>query len=154
MSCSFRFPAALLFLFLYSAAAQSGSTSLLSISDGLSASVGSLSNSVSGSSKGVAKVVNLNEGDYRVVEVADAHDATARVRLTLVPTDENRKDEGFYLFVRADQFAHADVRRDGIVSIKPRPYGVAVFDKGLPEPFALVLNDTSSSLIDPTPVSL
>lgn len=45
-------------------------------------------------------------------------------------------------------------RRDGIVSIKPRPYGVAVFDKGLAEPFALVLNDASASLIDPTPVSL
>lgn len=153
MSRSFRLSAILLSLCLYSAAAQCGSTSLLSISDSLSASVEGFSKSLSASSKGAAKVVKLDEGDYRVVEVADAG-RKAQVRLTLVPADQTDTDQGFYLTLRADQLARTDVRRDAIVSVRARPYGVAVFDQGSTEAFALVLDESWTSRIDPAPVTL
>lgn len=154
MTRTLRLPALLLSLCLYSAAAHCGSTSLLSISDSLSASVESFSKSFSASSKGAANAVTLNEGDYRVVAITAADAPQARVRLTLVPAGQSREDEGFYLIVRADQLARSDVQRDQLVSVRTRPYGVAVFGQGSTEAFALVLSDAWTSRIDPAPVTL
>ena len=152
---SSRFTALALSLLLFPLCAQSGSLSASShaLSRAISATVRASSHSLRDSSRASEKAVALNEGDYRIVEVADAS-PEARTRLTLMPIDSENPADGVYLFLPPGQLAGADVRKDAIVSVKPRPYGIAISVQGAASPFALVLEDSWTSRIDPIAVAL
>ena len=154
MPCS-RFAALALSLLLFPVAAQCGplSASSHALSRAISATVRASSHSLHDSSRASERTVALNEGDYRVVEVADAT-PEASSRLTLMPLASENPEDGVYLFLPAGQIASADVRKDAIVSVKPRPYGVAISIRGAVNPFALVLEDSWTSRLGPTPVTM
>ena len=152
---SSRFVALALSLFLFPNAAQSESLTKISLTYSyISATLSwAASNSLRDSSRASEKAVALNEGDYRIVEVADAS-PEARTRLTLMPIASENPADGVYLFLPPGQLAGADVRKDAIVSVKPRPYGIAISVQGAASPFALVLEDSWTSRLDPTAVTL
>lgn len=127
-------------LVLVSGTASAGSMSMISVSDSISATVEGISTASSTIGKSSAKLLNLAEGDYKVVDVAQAQEA-GKLRLTLRPVDEALAGEGFYLYVMAADVEQAQVRQGDIVSARQRPYGVAVFGQGKSDPFVLVLND-------------
>jgi len=135
-----------------SGAASAGVMSMVSVSDSISATVGGISTASSTVGKSSAKLLNLAEGDYKVVEVAQAQEA-GKLRLTLHPLDETQAAEGFYLYVAAADVEEAQVRQGDIVSAKQRPYGVAMFGQGKADPFALVLNDGWRKQILPEAIS-
>lgn len=154
MPCS-RFAALALSLLLFPLSAQCGSLSASShaLSRAISATVRASSHSLRDSSRASERAVALNEGDYRVVEVADASPESP-TRLTLMPIASESPEDGVYLFLPAGQLAGADLRKDAIVSVKSRPYGIAISLQGATQPFALVLEDSWTSRIDPTAVTL
>ncbi|WP_417069286.1 hypothetical protein [Niveibacterium terrae] len=155
MSHTSRFAALALSLLLFPVAAQSGSLSASShaLSRAISATVRAASHSLRASSRASEKAVALNEGDYRVVEVADAP-PEANTRLTLMPLASEDPEDGVYLFLPAGQTAGADLRQGAIVSVNSRPYGIAISLRGAAHPFALVLEDSWTSRLDPTAVTL
>lgn len=155
MTHSSRAAALALSLLLFPVAAQCGSLSASShaLSRAISATVRAASHSLRASSRASEKAVALNEGDYRVVDVADAS-PEANTRLTLVPIASEDPEDGINLFLPPGQTAGADLRPGAIVSVKSRPYGIAVSLRGAASPFALVLEDSWTSRIDPTAVTL
>lgn len=110
-----------------------------SASEGVSASVGSVSTSLQGSSNSSAPYRPVAAGDYRVV----AMDAVAdgRVRLSLQPLAGG--DAGFALLLPAAAAAAGGVAAGAVVAVRDRPYGWA-FAKAGAEPFFLVLDDAWS----------
>ena len=145
MTHSSRAAALALSLLLFPVAAQCGSLSASShaLSRAISATVRASSHSLHDSSRASERAVALNEGDYRIVEVAEApSQPEAQVRLTLVPLATQDTKEGVVLFLPAGQIASAEIRKDAIVSVKSRPYGVAISIQGAANPFALVLEDS------------
>ncbi|KAF7598849.1 MAG: hypothetical protein CGU28_09650 [Candidatus Dactylopiibacterium carminicum] len=133
--------------------AQAGSASALSISDSISTSVGSLSDSISGISHSVKGAVALNEGEYHVVEVAQA-DADDKVRLTLQPVGNDDPEAGLYLQVRTAAVTAAGVRQGDVISAQERPYGIAMYGAAADVPFVLLLADAWRDRIDARPVTL
>lgn len=136
---------------LFPFAAQSGSlvASSHALSRAISTTIRASSQSLRDSSRASERAVALNEGDYRVVEIADAS-PDARLGLTLMPVASVDPDDAVDLVLPAGQ--RVDLARGAIVSVRSRPYGVAVFRQGESEAFALVLAD--SRAVDPTPVGL
>jgi len=121
--------------------------SLLSVSDSVSATVGSISTSLQNSSKAIGKIA---EGDYKVVAVAQANQP-GKTQLTLVPLAA--ATEPFNLFV-----AQADVKRAGveagqIVHAQKQAYGLAFARADNKQPFALLLDQTWQSDVQPKVVS-
>ena len=136
----------LLSLGLLCASAQAA-VSLLSVSDSVSATVGSISTSLQNSSKAVGKIA---EGDYKVVAVAQAEQA-GKTQLTLVPVAAANNTE--HLFV-----AQADVKRAGveagqIVHAQKQAYGLAFARADNKQPFALLLDQAWQSDVQPKVVS-
>lgn len=123
--------------------------SLLSISDSVSATVGSISTSLQNSSKAIGKIA---EGDYKVVAVAQANQP-GKTQLTLVPLAAANATEPFNLFV-----AQADVKRAGvetgqIVHAQKQAYGLAFARADNQQPFALLLDQAWQSDVQPKVVS-
>jgi hypothetical protein len=123
--------------------------SLLSVSDSVSATVGSVSTSLQNSSKAIG---NIAEGDYKVVAVAQA-DQPGKTQLTLVPLAATNATEPFNLFV-----AQADVKRGGvevgqIVHAQKQAYGLAFARADQQQPFALLLDQAWKSEVQPKVVS-
>ncbi|WP_018607399.1 hypothetical protein [Uliginosibacterium gangwonense] len=139
-------------LALVSGSAYAGSVSMISVSDSISATVEGISTASSTVGKSSAKLLNLAEGDYKVVDVAQAQEA-GKLRLTLHPVDETAAGEGFYLYVVAADVEQAQIRQGDIVSAKLRPYGVAVFGQGKSSPFALVLDEAWRKQILPQAIT-
>lgn len=136
---------------LFPLAAQSGSllASSHALSRAISTTIRASSQSLRDSSRASERAVALNEGDYRVVEIADIS-PDAGLGLTLMPVASVDPADAVDLVLPAGQ--RVDLTRGAIVSVRSRSYGVAVFRQGEHEAFALVLAD--SRAIDPTPVSL
>lgn len=127
------------------------STSIMSLSDSLAGSIEGSSSSVKHSSYSVDLVA---EGDYKVVDVAQAQDASGRMRLTLQPVASVDDQDDIYLYVQGDQYARVHPRLGDIVSAKMRPYGAAFFMQGKGDPFVLVFRDGWSDQIQAQPVTL
>lgn len=123
--------------------------SVLSVSDSVSATVGSVSTSLENSSKAVG---NVAEGDYKVVAVAQANQP-GKTQLTLVPVAAANPTGPFNLYV-----AQADVKRGGvevgqIVHAQQQAYGLAFARADNKEPFALLLDQSWKSEVQPKVVS-
>ena len=113
-------------------------------SDSASTSVGrsstSIQNSSDSSSGGEKKVA---DGDYRIIEVADAPARAGTVRLKLLPVaDQAKKDGEFFLYMPQEAFDQSRLDRGSVVTAKARPYGLEFATGASPKrPFFLVLAD-------------
>lgn len=128
---------------LPAAAASSASSAS---SDSVSTSVGSSSDSIETSSEsssgGDQKVA---DGDYRIIEVADAPARTGTVRLKLhaVATagqTVGRKNE-FFLYMPQEAYDESRLGTGSVVTAKARSYGLEFAHTAAKRPFFLVLAD-------------
>jgi len=135
--CSARH-GALVALLLAAAALPAGAASSTSsaASEGVSASVGSLSTSVEQSSNSSSKDDKVADGDYTVIEVADAPARPGQLRLTL-----QRQGMAFFLYAPQQAVHRGGVAAGQVVSARQRPFGVE-FAAGEPRrTFFLALHD-------------
>lgn len=115
-------------------------------SDGVSTSVGSSSTSIQKSSdSSSSKDDKVAEGDYRIIEVAQAPARAGTVRLKLQPVaagvGAGTKDGEFFLFMPHEAFDQSRLAQGHVITAKPRAYGTE-FAAGKPNrPFFLVLAD-------------
>jgi hypothetical protein len=115
-------------------------------SDSVSTSVGSSSTSLetsSGSSSGGEQKVA--DGDYRIIEVADAPARAGTVRLKLHPVaDEGatlaQKNE-FFLYMPQEAYEQSRLGQGSVVTAKARAYGLEFAGGTAKKPFFLVLAD-------------
>jgi uncharacterized membrane-anchored protein len=130
--------------------ASFASVSLLSISDSIATTVGSISQSSDSSSK---TVKNIAEGDYKVIAVARA-DGThpGRTQVTLAATAD-AQNPVFNLYVPQADMQQSDVHVGDIVHAQKRAYGLAFARQGADQPFALVLDDRWNNEFRPRLVS-
>ena len=140
--------------FMFPVMGHCGSVSLVSVSDSISASVEGISTSVGQISKSSSKAANLAEGEYRIIDVAEAADRPDRARLTLRAVGKDDAEEDFYLFMPKQEFARAQLQAGQTLAARNRPYGAAIFKQDLGEPIAVLLKDDWRSNLQPTPVTL
>ncbi len=123
--------------------------SMLSVSDSVSATVGSISTSLQNSSKAIG---NIAEGDYKVVAVAQAEQA-GKTQLTLVPVAAANNTEPFNLFVAQADVKHSGVETGQIVHAQKQAYGLVFARADNQQPFALLLDQAWKSEVQPKVVS-
>lgn len=124
-----------------------------------SASLGSLSDSLRGSSNSSSGDRHAAAGDYRVIAVGVDPDRPGTRRYTLVPV-EGSAAGGFELRVPDAALGDRPIAVDDIVQAQTRPYGLAFARGAAPgggavaQPFFLVLADDWHGALDPRAVSL
>ena len=122
--------------------AFASSTAASSASEGVSASVGSVSTSFEKSSDGSSKKEKTAAGDYKVTEVAEVAERPGTVRLTLAPVAADAKaDDSFVLYVPAQVVARDPVAAGQVITAKPRVYGVEFTKADTGRAFFLVMDD-------------
>ena len=134
-------------LFALAAPALAASTVSVSISDSVSAAVGSVSDSVRRSSESSTNKDRVAQGDYRIVEVVAAAGRPGLARLTLQP--ETAAEDVLFLFVPEATVAQAALAAGQRVTATHRDYGVE-FSRAAAAgtaataalPFFLVLDDS------------
>jgi hypothetical protein len=122
-----------------------------------SASLGSLSDSVKGSSRSSSGETKTADGDYRVIEVAEAADRpgmlTLRLQATAVPGEEGT----LLLTLPRQALEPRGIAAGDVIHAQNRPYGIA-FARAIGtrtrEAFFLVLADAWHRELDPQPVKL
>lgn len=120
-----------------------------------STSVGSLSNSVGKSSDSSSgKDKEVAEGDYRVIEVADAADQPGKMRVTLQATADNSVGGELLLTLPQGAVARGQLASGAVITAKRRAYGVEFAAGGAREPFFLVMRDDWFRELDSKPVVL
>ncbi len=117
------------------------SSAASSASEGSSASVGSLSGSLKGSSDSSSKTTTAAEGDYRVVDVAAVAERPGTVRMKLQALAERAEDREFYLDLPEQTLALSRVAPGEIVAVKQRPYGLEFARGDTRQAFFLLLSD-------------
>ncbi|MEF7612748.1 hypothetical protein V4F39_02420 [Aquincola sp. MAHUQ-54] len=141
MTCSLNRLAGAAMLWLAAAAAPCHADSLASsaLSAG-SASVGSVSDSISGSSNSSSRNDRVAEGDYRIVEVAAAG-RPGGLRLTLQPADPRPGAEDFVLDLPARTGGTWALAQGDLITARHRPYGLEFARADTREAFFLALAD-------------
>lgn len=135
--------------------ALASSTAASSASEGVSASVGSVSTSFEKSSDASSKGEKTAAGDYKVIEVAEVAERPGTVRLKLEPVAATAKaDDGFYLYVPAQVAALDPVAAGQVITAKPRTYGVEFARAETGRAFFLVLHDAVYRELQSNPVTL
>ena len=145
--------------------AWASSTASSVASDAGSASVGSLSHSLEASSAS-STGGRVAQGDYRIVDVAEAPARPGELRLTLAadgpadaPADDAARDGAAPAPTVALWLPRATAERAGLaaggrVAVRQRPYGLE-FAAGTPRtPFFLVLEDAWHQGLGTRPVAL
>lgn len=122
--------------------------SLYSSSESVSATVGSISDTVRGSSK----ALHIAEGDYKVIDVAQADGKPGQARLTLQALNNPQQAE-FYLYVPQADAQRAAVAKGNTVTASKRPYGLAFAKADTGTPFVLVLEQAWLQELQPNIVS-
>ncbi len=122
--------------------ALAGSSASSASSESVSTSVGSSSTSIQtssdGSSGGEKKVA---DGDYRIIEVADAPARAGTVRLKLHAVAAEGKDGEFFLYMPQEAYDQSRLGQGSVVTAKARAYGLEFADGTAKRPFFLVLAD-------------
>lgn len=119
-------------------------------SEGSSASVGSLSDSIQGSSNSSAGT-RVAEGPYRVTDVALAPDAAGRLQVRLAAV---QGEQSFVLLLPAATAAQAQLATGDVVQVRERGYGLQFARADAREPFFLVLDDARWRELQSRPVTL
>ena len=134
-------------------AGASGSASSAS-SEGSSASVGSLSTSIETSSDASSKGGEVAQGDYRIIEVADAPARAGTVRVTLQALAVDGAVGRLFLYLPQQTAAGAQLAVGERVNARERPYGLE-FAHGEPlQAFFLVVHDEGARELRTRPVTL
>jgi hypothetical protein len=133
--------------------AESSVTSV--VSDSFSRSSGSISDSITGSSKSSSPDNKQVKGDYKVIDMAEvtARPGMVQLRLQKVAATAGADDDVFLLLPRAaaDQ---GHVAKDAVVTALQRPYGIE-FASGQPHAaFFLALADDYMRDMKMAPVAL
>jgi hypothetical protein len=133
--------------------AHAASTAASSASDSASSAVGSLSTSLGKSSESSTPDKDVADGDYRVIDIAEASDRPGLVRLTLqgVTTQENTE---FALYLPRPAFEQAQLATGQQVRTRQKPYGIEFARTDTREPFFLALRDEWYRELDSHPVTL
>ncbi|MBL8317312.1 MAG: hypothetical protein JNJ42_02840 [Burkholderiaceae bacterium] len=122
-----------------------------------SASLGSLSDSVKGSSKSSSGETKVAEGDYRVIEVAELVERPGVLQLRLQAADVAGEAGELWLTLPQKALAQRPLQVGDTVHAHKRPYGFefarADGSKGR-APFFLVLAEDWKRQLDPQPVRL
>jgi hypothetical protein len=117
-----------------------------------SASVGSLSDSLKGSSNSSATTVA--EGDYRIIEVAEVAERPGMLRLRLHAATAGGDDGDLLLDLPQKALAPRGLVAGDVVTAKHRPYGIELARGDTREPFFLLLADDWRGDLDPRAVTL
>jgi hypothetical protein len=122
-----------------------------------SASLGSVSDSVKGSSKSSSGETKTADGDYRVIEVAAVADRPGMLRLKLQATAQPGDDGELLLTLPRQALQPHGIAAGEVISARNRPYGVEFAranGTGGGQAFFLVLRDDWRRELDPKPVTL
>ncbi|MES2957629.1 MAG: hypothetical protein V4792_05540 [Pseudomonadota bacterium] len=123
-----------------------------------SASVGSLSDSITGSSNASSPGKAVAEGDYRVIEVAELVERPGMLRLALQAAAPRSEGGPIWLTLPKQALAERALAVGDVVNARQRPYGVefarAAQGANPREAFFLLLADDWRGDLDPRAVTL
>ncbi len=119
-----------------------------------SASLGSISDSVQGSSKSSSGETKVTAGDYRVVEVAELAGRPGMLQLRLQATKREGEEGELRLTLPRQALAQRTLAPGDVVIARERPYGVEFAHADAREAFFLLLADDWHRELDPHPVTL
>jgi hypothetical protein len=122
-----------------------------------SASLGSLSDSVKGSSKSSSGETRTADGDYRVIDVAEAADRPGMLTLRLQATALPGEQGELLLTLPRQALEPRGIAAGEVIHARNRPYGLEfarVNAVQVREAFFLVLADDWHRELDPQPVKL
>lgn len=146
-------PALALVLGAVSLPSLAASTAASSASNVASSTASSASDSLGKSSTSSSPGNDLADGDYRVIDMADAADRPGVVRLTLQGVATTGKTE-FELFLPKATLAQAQLDTGALVRTRQRPYGIEFAHPDAREPFFLVMRDEWYRELASNPVTL
>ena len=126
---------------LASGSVRAASSGASSVSESVGASVGSLSNSLQNSSGSSTKANNLADGDYRLIEVAEAPERPGALRLTLQSASDPGEGGRYFLTLPQSAWAGAHLAVGDLVTAQHRDYGIEFGAARTHQAFFLVLND-------------
>lgn len=119
-----------------------------------SASSGSVSDSIEGSSDSSSGKKDVAEGDYRIIEVAEAAQRPGMLRLRLQATGGEGKGDEFFLNLPRQALAEHGLAAGDVVSARHRPYGLEFARSDTRTAFFLVLADNWQRELGSNPVTL
>lgn len=119
-----------------------------------SASVGSLSESVRGSSNSSSRDNQVAEGEYRVVEVAELDGRPGMLRLRLQAQQRPGDAGELWLDLSQQALERRGLAAGDLIRAQHRPYGVEFAYADTREAFFLVLADAWRHELDPRAVTL
>jgi hypothetical protein len=119
-----------------------------------SASSGSVSDSLKGSSNSSSGDDKVADGDYRVLEVAEAPGRPGMLQLKLQATSRAGEAGQLELTLPAQALARRPLAAGDVVSARHRPYGIEFAHAAGREAFFLVLADDWQRELAPRAVSL
>lgn len=105
-----------------------------------SASLGSSSDSVQGSSNSSSRPAQVAQGEYRIVQIAEAGDPAGRLRVSLQAMD-GRSAQDFALLLPPAAAQAGQLAVGGVVSATDRPYGTELRSAATQAAFFLVVAD-------------
>jgi hypothetical protein len=133
------------------AMATSFATSL--VGESLNQSVGSLSNSLSGSSKS-SQTTQAAAGDYQLIQVAAAPARPGYVQLTLRNVTAQDAKDDVLLTLPQKAFDVSGLAPGGTVAARDRAYGLEFANAQTRAAFFLVMNDAAYRELASHPVAL
>ena len=119
-----------------------------------SASSGSVSDSIEGSSDSSSGDKDVAEGDYRIIEVAEAADRPGLLRVKLQATAPDARHREFVLRLPQQALARGGLQAGDRVSARHRPYGLEFARADNRQAFFLVLADDWQRELPSRPVTL
>jgi len=119
-----------------------------------SASVGSLSDSLRGSSKSSTGPTKVTDGDYRVIEVAEVGGRPGMLQIALQSTAQPGDEGQLWLTLPRQALAARALAAGDVVNATQRPYGVQFAHADSHEAFFLVLAADWQRDLDPQRVTL
>ena len=134
------FPTMVAGILMSLSASYAVASSSISVSDSISGTVGSMSDSVEPSSKSSANVVHLADGGYKITDIAAVDGHPGKMRLAL-QADGDSRDKDIYLYVPRDDYMRADLSVGQEIMATRQPYGVAFSLGDVKQPFVVVLAD-------------
>jgi hypothetical protein len=137
--------------------AHASSTAASSASDAASSTASSASDSLGKSSTSSSPGNDVADGDYRVIDMAEATDRPGRMRLTLQGVATAGKPGAgttFELYLPVATLQQAALATGQQIRTRQRPYGIEFARADAREPFFLVLHDTWHRELASHPVTL
>jgi hypothetical protein len=119
-----------------------------SASSASSASVGSLSDSVQGSSNASSPAAKPTAGDYRIEKIAALDARPGMLRLALAHDD----GRAFFLLLPRATVETQQLARGDTLRVSEQPYGLAFARAELKQPFFLALADDWQRELAPRPL--